>query len=62
MSSRFKMVLGNSGAMPTSYYNIINAVNISKSIPSRPTPLNAPMVSRIHKAVAGCSACGKKVA
>ena len=25
-------------------------------------PLNAPMISRIHTAKAGCSACGKKVA
>ena len=24
--------------------------------------LNAPMINRVHKAKAGCSACGKKVA
>ena len=29
---------------------------------SRPAPLNAPMIDRVHKAKPGCSACGKKVA
>lgn len=29
---------------------------------SRPVSLNAPMVSRVHNAKPGCSACGKKVA
>ena len=28
----------------------------------RPTPLNASMIDRVHKAKPGCSACGKKVA
>ena len=29
----------------------------------RPAPkLNDPMIGRVHKAKAGCSACGKKVA
>lgn len=29
---------------------------------NRPTPLNASMIDRVHKAKPGCSACGKKVA
>jgi hypothetical protein len=29
---------------------------------NRPSALNAPMIDRVHKAKAGCSACGKKVA
>lgn len=28
----------------------------------KPAALNAPMIDRVHKAKAGCSACGKKVA
>ena len=30
--------------------------------PARHMSLSSPMIDRVHKAKAGCSACGKKVA
>ena len=47
-----------------------NNNNLASNLSSLPVPtappksvgLNAPMISRVYKAKAGCSACGKKVA
>lgn len=61
MNSRFKMSFVNTGTVPASVYNNYVAVNIAQRLP-KPAPLNAPMIDRVHKAKAGCSACGKKVA
>ena len=30
--------------------------------PQKPVALNAPMITRVHAAKPGCSACGKRVA
>ncbi len=40
---------------------VYSASKAPKPVPKF-TPLNAPMVDRVHKAKPGCSACGKKVA
>lgn len=60
------MSFNNSGYIPPQYNNITNNfLSNSKTAtitPTRNTPLNSPMIDRIHKARAGCSACGKKVA
>lgn len=61
------MTFNNSGAsaLQNSYYNNM-AANLAAlpqpSAPSKNTALNAPMIGRVYKAKAGCSACGKKVA
>ena len=52
----------NTGTIPASVYNNYATANVAHMLPSRPAPLNAPMIDRVHKARAGCSACGKKVA
>jgi hypothetical protein len=36
--------------------------SVPKQMNSMPGSLMAPMISRVHKAKPGCSACGKKVA
>jgi len=65
--NRFKISFNNSGVTRPAYIN-----NVSSNISSIPDPvqaprprnasLNAPMIERVYKAKAGCSACGKKVA
>lgn len=61
--NRFKMSFNNSGLLPPKYYSNLGA-NISSAPPSIPrsASLNSPMIDRVYKAKAGCSACGKKVA
>ena len=66
------MVFNNSGAAPPQYNNLGSGLaSLSSSSSSSRAPvlaapkhisLNAPMIERVHKAKAGCSACGKKVA
>ena len=60
MSERFKMSFNNySVSIPK--YNNVSYASIS-SIPKPQSSLRSPMISRVHKAKPGCSACGKKVA
>jgi len=61
--NRFKMSFNNSGLLPPKNYSNLGG-NISIDPPSIPkqTSLNSPMIDRVYKAKAGCSACGKKVA
>lgn len=61
--NRFKISFNNSGLSSPKYYGNLGA-NISSAPPSVPTQstLNSPMIDRVYKAKAGCSACGKKVA
>ncbi len=65
------MVFNNSGAAPPQYNNLGSGLASLSSSSSSRAPvlaapkhisLNAPMIERVHKAKAGCSACGKKVA
>ena len=37
------------------------SANVARA-PIKPVALNAPMVTRVHTAKPGCSACGKRVA
>ena len=37
------------------------SANVARA-PQKPMSLSAPMVSRVHAAKPGCSACGKRVA
>jgi hypothetical protein len=63
MSGRFKMNFNNyNTTIPK--YNISHASisSVPKQMNSTPGSLMAPMISRVHKAKPGCSACGKKVA
>jgi hypothetical protein len=66
MSGRFKMNFNNYNTMIPRYNN--NTVSASISYAPKqltrpmPTSLRAPMIERVYKAKAGCSACGKKVA
>ena len=67
MSSRFKMNFNNYNTVIPKYNNVAQHSSIS-SIPKQlsasamPSSLRAPMIDRVYKARAGCSACGKKVA
>ena len=62
---RFKISFDNSSYLApknnNSGANIVKP-SLGKPVISRPALLNAPMIDRVHKAKAGCSACGKKVA
>lgn len=59
------MSFNNFGTTRVPYNNNL-AANLSSlpvsSAPPKSVGLNAPMISRVYKAKAGCSACGKKVA
>jgi len=62
------MSFNSTGYLPPKKYNNLGA-NIAKQpivkqpiVKPRPVALNAPMIDRVYKAKAGCSACGKKVA
>lgn len=63
--NRFKISFDNSGLNRSPYINnIAQSMPASASAPIKParnTALNAPMIARVYKAKAGCSACGKKV-
>jgi hypothetical protein len=60
---RFKMSFNSTGYLPPKNYSNLGA-NIATQplIKPRHAALNAPMIDRVYKAKAGCSACGKKVA
>lgn len=66
--SRFVMNFSNKTQLAPfnhSLYNSIaaNVVAAPKArVASNGGDFRAPMISRVHKAKAGCSACGKKVA
>lgn len=55
---RFKMDFRNTRNQPP----MIVDKQMSQKVAPMSTHLNAPMISRIHRAKQGCSACGKKVA
>ena len=38
------------------------SANVARAPPQKPMSLSAPMVTRVHTAKPGCSACGKRVA
>ncbi len=58
------MSFNNFGAIRAPNNNL--ASNLSslpvQAAPPKSVGLNAPMIDRVYKAKAGCSACGKKVA
>ena len=60
------MSFNSTGYLPPKNYSNLGAnmatQPVVKPIVSRPVALNAPMIDRVYKAKAGCSACGKKVA
>jgi len=60
---RFSFNFHNGNTINASLYATL-AANASKNVapPSRYSSLTSPMIDRVHKARAGCSACGKKVA
>jgi hypothetical protein len=62
---RFKMSFNSTGYLPPKNYSNLGANMATQPVvkpKSRPVALNAPMIDRVYKAKAGCSACGKKVA
>lgn len=61
--NRFKISFDNSGLNRSPYINNMpQPTPASVPIqPARNAALNAPMIARVYKAKAGCSACGKKV-
>ena len=40
----------------------VYSANVARAPPQKPMSLSAPMVTRVHTAKPGCSACGKRVA
>jgi len=58
---RIRMNLENPNTQLRQNMAVYSASMAAKPVPKF-TPLNAPMVDRVHKAKPGCSACGKKVA
>ena len=60
---RFKMSFNSTGYLPPKNYSNLGA-NIATQpvVKPRHVALNTPMIDRVYKAKAGCSACGKKVA
>ena len=61
---RFKISFNNSGYIPPrARVNLASNIAVRPPVPTpKNTALNAPMISRVHRAKAGCSACGKKIA
>jgi hypothetical protein len=65
---RFKMSFNSTGYLPPKNYSNLGAniatqpVDTQPVVKSRHVALNSPMIDRVYKAKAGCSACGKKVA
>ena len=57
------MSFNSTGYLPPKNYSNLGA-NIATQplIKHRHVALNSPMIDRVYKAKAGCSACGKKVA
>ena len=67
-NSRFVMNFSNKGQIGQ-YAHLFNNNNVPNfSAPPRSkmggggSDFHTPMISRVHKAKAGCSACGKKMA
>jgi len=57
-----KMIFSNAQVQQRSAPNMsVYSANVARA-PVKPVALNAPMVTRIHTAKPGCSACGKRVA
>lgn len=62
------MSFNNSGEPRDPYYNYNNNMKSNlgavsrQPMPAKNLSLNSPMIERVYKAKAGCSACGKKVA
>jgi hypothetical protein len=59
MNTRFKMSFGNH--QPTQSINISQFQSSNHSLNTSSKQFNYSMISRVYKAKAGCSACGKKV-
>ena len=63
MLFRIKMNLVNPNTQLSQNLSTYTAsMSPQPKLSARPTPLNASMIDRVHKARPGCSACGKKVA
>ena len=69
------MSFNNTGYLPPKNYSNLGANIATQPVAKQPVAkqpvakpvvkhvaLNAPMIDRVYKAKAGCSACGKKVA
>ena len=70
---RFKMSFNSTGYLPPKNYSNLGANIATQPVATQPVAtqpvvkprhvaLNSPMIDRVYKAKAGCSACGKKVA
>jgi hypothetical protein len=56
-----KMLFSNTQAQRSIPNMSAYSANVARA-PQKPMSLSAPMVSRVHAAKPGCSACGKRVA
>ena len=65
---RFKMSFNSTGYLPPKNYSNLGTNIATQPVATQPlikprhVALNSPMIDRVYKAKAGCSACGKKVA